>query len=158
MEKPELPPLPSSCESPDTSATSLASSSDVDEADDERSAAAPPIPVPVRSNPSSRRSTPRSHRASSASSDDPLKFDMTTHFHQYRLQCVDVRDDVHSIALAAARLAVLRSFAPAYFESAPDGLLMAELAAEYSALLASTAPPTNAIRIGQLTERIRQLI
>lgn len=157
MEKPELPPLPSSCETPDTSATSLGSSSDVDEADDERAAAAPPISVPVRSNASSRRSTPRSHRASS-SSDDPLKFDVTVHFRQYRLQCVDVRDDVHSIALAAARLAVLRSFAPTYFESAPDGLLMAELAAEYSALLASNAPPTNAIRIGQLTERIRHLI
>ena len=150
--------MPSSCETPDTSATSLASSSsDVDEADDERDVALPSIAAPMRSNASSRRSTPRSNRAST-SSEDPLKFDMAVHFRQYRLQCVDVRDDVHSIALASARLNVLRSFAPAYFESAPDGLLMAELSAEYSVLLASTAPPTNAIRIGQLTERIRQLI
>lgn len=157
-EQPSLPPpQPSSCEVADTSATSLASSSDLDEADDERqpilSAPHPPIHYGGSSR-SSRRSTPRSSRAS----DDVAPFDIAMHFKQYRLQCVDVSDDVHHIALAAARLNTLHAFAPLYFESAPEGLLMAELRAEYSAFLSHSMPPANAVRIGQLSEKIRQLI
>lgn len=99
---------------------------------------------------SSARSTPRSARDRS--------FDMTAYFYQYQMQCIDVTDDIRSISAASAKINALHAFAPEYFWSTDDGMLFDELRREYNTYLVAPLPPSNAMRIGQLTEKLRIML
>lgn len=136
-----------------------------EEADDE--SALPLLQLRERSHSthsSSRRSTPRSIPSSAVHSPREVgksksAFDLRSYFRSYCLRCVDINEDVRSVAIASAKLHCLYNFVPDYFSVAPDGLLLNELRQEYEVFLSSAHPsPCTAIRIGQLTEQIKFLL
>lgn len=137
--------------------TTTSSGEEISMADDEL------LPVVVfrqtSSIASSKRSTPRSIGSSRVSSPREGAFHIQSYFLNYRLQCVDVTEDVRSVAIASAKLHCLYNFAPLYFSTTPDGLLFDDLRNEYEVFLSSAAPShAMSMRIGQLTERIKGVL
>lgn len=157
------PPEEMEMNPPDSLLSPSNSPASTEEADDESVASVLPMLIlrEQHSSTSSRRSTPRSIPSSRVHSPrtKSSSFDIIPYFHAYRLQCVDITEDVRSVAIASAKLHCLYNFMPDYFSVAPDGLLLNELRQEYEVFLSSAAPsPATAIRIGQLTEQLKMML
>lgn len=157
------PPEEMEMNPPDSPLSPSNSPASTEEADDEAISATLPLLIlrEQASTTSSRRSTPRSIPSSRVHSPrtKPSSFDVIHYFHAYRLQCVDITEDVRSVAIASAKLHCLYNFMPDYFSLAPDGLLLNELRQEYDLFLSSVTPlPSTAIRIGQLTEQLKMML